>query len=76
MNIDDLKSSTTFPKEVEDAIRERIGTGAIGKISAPSTIAAGAVTNRYGGATNFLGDPVTWLKIEINGIIYKIPVYT
>ena len=45
-------------------------------IAAPSTAAAGAVTNRYGGATNFCGDPNAWLRIYVSGTAYKIPLYT
>jgi hypothetical protein len=45
--------------------------------SAPSTTAAGTVTNRYGGATNFLGDPNTWFSVVgDDGSTYKIPAYT
>lgn len=42
----------------------------------PATTAAGTVTNRYGGATNFLGDPVQWLLVTVGGTPYKIPLYT
>jgi hypothetical protein len=45
-------------------------------IAAPSTAAAGAVTNRYGGATNFCGNPNAWLRIYVSGTAYKIPLYT
>lgn len=45
--------------------------------SAPSTTTAGTITNRYGGGTNFLGDPVTWFSVVgDNGTTYKIPAYT
>lgn len=44
-------------------------------IAAPGTAAAGVVTNRYGGATNFCGDPDIWLRININGTDYKFPGY-
>lgn len=43
--------------------------------TAPTTAAAGTVTNRYGGATNFLGDPVGWLTINVDGTDRKIPFY-
>ncbi len=43
--------------------------------SAPGTNAAGAVTNRYGGATNFLGDPTVWGLVNIAGTEYKLPLY-
>jgi hypothetical protein len=44
--------------------------------AAPATAAAGAVTNRYGGATNFLGDPAIWALVRVNGVNYKIPCYS
>jgi hypothetical protein len=43
--------------------------------TAPSTTSAGTVTNRYGGATNFLGDPTGWLTINVDGTDRKIPFY-
>jgi hypothetical protein len=55
--------------------RENILVGNSGA-SAPSTTAAGSVTNRYGGATNFLGDPAGWASVVISGTTYKIPLYT
>lgn len=45
-------------------------------IAAPGTAAAGTVTNRYGGATNFCGDPDIWLRVNIGGATYKIPCYS
>lgn len=42
---------------------------------APSTTAAGTVTNRYGGPDNFLGDPVAWAFVVINGNEYRVPLY-
>ena len=44
--------------------------------AAPPTTAAGAVTNRYGGPTNFLGDPDGWAELEINGTMWKVPLYS
>ena len=55
--------------------RESVHTGNSGA-AAPSTTAAGLVTNRYGGATNFLGDPNSWASVVISGVTYKIPLYT
>lgn len=55
--------------------RENILTGNSGA-TAPTTTAAGTVTNRYGGATNFLGDPNSWASVVIGGTTYKIPLYT
>jgi len=54
------------------------GTVFVGNDSAaaPSTSLAGAVTNRYGGSTNFLGDPVDWAEVIINSTTFKIPLYT
>ena len=43
---------------------------------APTTALAGAVVNRYGGPTNFLGDPADWADLTINGATFKIPLYT
>jgi hypothetical protein len=43
--------------------------------TAPATTAAGTVTNRYGGATNFLGDPISWISVNLSGTTYKIPLY-
>jgi hypothetical protein len=43
--------------------------------TAPTTASAGSVTNRYGGATNFLGNPVKWIPVNIGGVIYKLPLY-
>lgn len=44
-------------------------------IAAPATAVAGAVVNRYGGANNFLGDPASWLSINVGGALFKIPIY-
>jgi hypothetical protein len=44
--------------------------------AAPSTTAGGTITNRYGGNTNFLGDPNSWTSVVIGGVTYKIPLYT
>lgn len=45
--------------------------------AAPGTTAGVAITNFYGtAATNFLGDPNSWAGVVINGITYKIPLYT
>jgi hypothetical protein len=33
-------------------------------------------TNYYGGNTNALGDPNSWLRIKRNGTTYRIPLYT
>ena len=54
--------------------RENIFTGNSGA-SAPST-AAGTPTTRYGGDTNYLGDPNGWASVVISGTTYKIPLYT
>ena len=43
--------------------------------TAPSSTTAGTVTNRYGGATTFLGAPTGWLVVLINGTLRKIPYY-
>jgi hypothetical protein len=55
--------------------RETVWVGPSGA-TAPATAAAGTVTNRYGGATNFLGDPNSWGSVVIAGTTYKIPLYT
>lgn len=57
------------------ATRETVWVGPSGA-TAPTTAAAGAVTNRYGGATNFLGDPNSWASVVIAGTTFKIPLYT
>lgn len=57
------------------ATRENFLIGNSGA-AAPATVAAGAVTNRYGGATNFLGDPVSWVGVTLSGVAFKIPLYT
>lgn len=45
--------------------------------AAPNTSVGVAIANYYGtAATNFLGDPNAWLDIDLDGNIYKIPVYT
>jgi hypothetical protein len=46
-------------------------------VSAPSTSVGVAITNYYGSAaTNFLGDPNLWLRVNVGGTDYKIPLYT
>ncbi len=47
-----------------------------GTTSAPSTTATPVFTAFYGGNTNALGDPVAWLLLTINGVAYKLPLYT
>lgn len=64
----------------------RIGVGAAAHASvklrvddavgAPGTNVIAALTNRYGGDTNYCGDPATWLQVHISGTTYKIPCYT
>lgn len=48
---------------------------AIDNVSAPTT-AAGTPTTRYGGNTNYLGDPNRWISVNILGTTYKIPLFT
>lgn len=55
--------------------RESVLTGNSGA-AAPTTTAGGTITNRYGGDTNFLGDPNSWASVVIGGTTYKIPLYT
>ena len=55
--------------------KDRINFIAGNSATAPSTVVAGLVTNRYGGGTNFLGDPVGWIDIQVNGVARKIPYY-
>ena len=46
-------------------------------VAAPSTSIGAAVVNFYGtAATNFLGDPNAWLRINVSGTDYKVPLYT
>lgn len=42
--------------------------------SAPGTN-SGTPTTRYGGDTNYLGDPDSWVLININGTDYKLPAF-
>lgn len=45
--------------------------------AAPGTTAGVAIANFYGTAdTNYLGDPNSWASVNINGTLYKIPLYT
>lgn len=55
--------------------RESIFTG-VSAASAPATSIGGIITNRYGGDTNFLGDPNSWASVVIGGTTFKIPLYT
>jgi len=56
--------------------RESIFVGVSGA-TAPSTTAGTTIVNFYGtSATNFLGTPVSWASVVINGTTYKIPLYT
>jgi len=49
------------------------GSGA----AAPATNIGVAIVNYYGSsATNFLGDPNAWLSIQVNGVAYRLPLYT
>lgn len=58
------------------AVRENFIVGNDGA-AAPGTTAGVAITNFYGtAATNFLGDPNSWAGVVINGVTYKIPLYT
>ena len=45
-------------------------------VAAPSTNLIGIQTNRYGGDTNYCGDPVAWLQLHASGTTYRIPMYT
>ncbi len=44
--------------------------------TAPALTALPVFTSFYGGNTNALGDPVSWLQTTIGGTVYKIPLYT
>lgn len=45
--------------------------------AAPSTSVGVGIVNYYGAsATNFLGDPNSWISVVIGGTTYKIPLYT
>lgn len=48
---------------------------AIDNVAAPATN-AGTPTTRYGGNTNYLGDPNRWLSVNILGSTYRIALYT
>lgn len=39
------------------------------------TTAAGTPTTRYGGDTKYLGDPVAWADVIINGTTYHLPLF-
>lgn len=54
--------------------RESVWCGNSGA-TAPST-ASGTPTTRYGGDTNYLGDPNSWASVVIGGTTYKVPLYT
>ncbi len=43
---------------------------------APALTATPIFTSYYGGNTNALGDPNAWIITRVNGIAYKIPLYT
>ncbi len=58
------------------AARENVLVGNDGA-AAPGTTVGVVITNFYGtSATNYLGDPNSWASVNINGIAYKIPLYT
>ena len=58
------------------ATREDVLTGNDGA-AAPATTPGIVITNFFGtSATNFLGTPVSWASVQINGTVYKIPLYT
>lgn len=44
-------------------------------VAAPGTAGAPVFTNFYGGNNNQLGDPTTWITVNIGGADYKIPAY-
>jgi lysophospholipase L1-like esterase len=54
--------------------RENVLVGNDG--AAAPTTNAGVPTTRYGGNTNYLGDPNSWASVVIGGTTYKIPLYT
>lgn len=46
-------------------------------IAAPSTSIGVGIVNFYGSsATNFLGDPNLWLRVNVGGTDYKLPLYS
>lgn len=58
------------------ATRENIVVGNSGA-TAPTTTAGTTIVNFYGSAaTNFLGDPNSWLQVTLSGTTFKIPLYT
>lgn len=57
------------------ATRQNVIVGNNGA-TAPALTATPIFTSFYGGNTNALGDPVSWLQATINGTVYKIPLYT
>ena len=58
----------------EDATREYVVVG--DTASAPSTLSSFTMLNCYGGDTNFLGDPASWLSFVQGETTYVIPLYT
>lgn len=44
-------------------------------VTAPSTSAIAALTNKYGGDTNYLGDPAIWVRMRVGGSTYKFAGY-
>lgn len=43
--------------------------------SAPASNVSTGVVNRYGGDSNFCGDPSSWLRIRVGFTTYKIPLF-
>jgi hypothetical protein len=44
--------------------------------AAPALHATPVFTSYYGGNTDALGNPNNWVAVNINGTVYKIPLYT
>ncbi len=72
---DTSEASINLIQGVLNITTEAINYDAALLTTAPATVAAGTVTNRYGGATNFLGDPAAWELVSFGGTSYKRPLY-
>ena len=83
-----ILSTTLKSSLVNGAFGESNGTNFFGTLSgtrgviitgthsvAPTTTNAGVPTVRYGGDTNYMGEPSIWLRANVNGTNYVFPGY-
>jgi hypothetical protein len=73
VQVDILREKTPFAidKQIQNYVESIVATG-----SSPLAATGSSISKYYGiTSSNFLGEPVVWIKINVNGVTYSMPGY-